>query len=475
MLMSAWTATIDKIEAMITRRPNKDVETRNIVMLDIPTSPATEPPSAAIQIPPYLQPLKQRLDETKADDLIPVCEWLGVPTPEQMPTPGQAKTWHKDEWMEWSKDNGFAYEGETTHSWTWKHPLANALTLSVAKTPGDFRTPMAMATQSRRAVREWVTAANVIVRSLFLDLGSDGPMAVLSKTMDETKFKADLVAAVQCKDDQARNLIMRLQYRSIAEDDLSKTLTDLVNILGRITKDFDIPPGKIMGHLLCSNQADGQAEWERMKLFEPNHPISFSMVAEAKDYLDSLREMERAEKEEKRMERDREDEEREARRQAKLRPKTTQEVIQAQVDSRDATTQAAIKSAIGAAMSTIDRLRALETHIIKGFQVPAIEDPVPLVTALATKTAQIVEIEQKLEEERKLVEQQRVRIVELETKVNEVAPERIAKLEDVEQHLVTLASIVVSSIEDAKNSTNPFQQVNILTKLSDDAKSYLNK
>jgi hypothetical protein len=360
------------------------------------------------------------------------------------------------------------FEGDTTHSWTWKHPLANTLVISVAKTPGDFRTPMAMATQTRRAVREWTTAANVVMRAL-MKTGVGGAM----KDRDEDGIKAELVKAVQAKDDTNRKAIMTLQYKAMEEDKLSKTLTDLVNILGRITKDFNIPPAKTLSQLLDCDAKGGQDEWERMKLFAPDHPISASMVAEAKDYLDSLRDMERAEKDEKRMERDREDAEREERRLAKLRPKTSQQVMQEMVDYHDDQTISGIKGCMGAVMSAMDRLRALEAQVQKGIEIPAVEDPA-MKAEIAAKTTALEAAEKRMSDKDRFIQEQMTQIQGLEAQVSQVSADRLAHLNNVERHLHALAGLVVSTVEEAKKG-NSFQMVEALNNLVAEAKHFLPK
>lgn len=458
--MTDWRLAIDTIQNIITGGFGSP--SRNVVMNDIQTSPAIP---QAFPLPLFLQPLDQRYKETNDDDTSPTCDWLGIPTPDKLPSPGQAKTWHKDEWMEWSKNNGFVFEGETTHSWTWKHPLANTLVISVAKTPGDFRTPMAMATQTRRAVREFAVRVNVVMRNL-ISTGFD------FKDVDESGVKLMVVKLVQSKG-EAESTVSKLHYEELQSGKLSKTLTDLVNVIGRITKDFGIPPAKTMSHLLGTNTQDGQAEWDRWKLFDPDHPIANSMVEDAKDYLDSLRDMERAEKEEKRADRDREDAEREAKRLAKIQPKTSQQVMQEMVDRHDDQTVSGIKGCMGAVMSALDRLRALEAQVAKGIDIPVIEDPA-MKAEIAAKTTALEAAEKRMSDKDRFIQEQMIQIQGLEAQVSQVSVERLAHLNNVERHLHALAGLVVSTVEEAKKG-NSFQMVEALNNLVAEAKHFLPK
>jgi hypothetical protein len=459
-----WAAAIDKIKTLITGQPIPADQPRNVAMNDIQTSPST--PTLEKFIPLFLQPLAQRYAETNDDDVSPTCEWLGIPVPETLPTPGQAKTWHKDEWSEWSKNNGFEFTGETTHSWTWKHPLVNSLVISVAKTPGDFRTPMAMATQTRRAVREFAVGANVLLRALAKKGFHDA-----IKDIDEKSLKEYLVGCLQSKDEQNHKVVMGLQQQAMEEGKLSKTLTDLVNVLGRITKDFNIPASRVLSQLLNCDAKGGQEEWERMKLFAPDHPIGASMVAEAKDYLEALRDNERAEIEEKRAERDRDLAEREEKRLAKLRPKTSRQVLQEMIDQQDDLRLKGIRGCMTAAISTIDRLRTMEAQLSKSMEVPEIEDPA-MKAEIAAKDQKIKMVEEVLKERDQELDRQKLRIGDLEIQVAQVTPERLTHLNGVEAQMHALASLVVSTIEEAKKG-NSFQMVEALNNLVAEAKHFL--
>lgn len=463
--MTDWLAAISKIKTIITGRPIPADQPRNVAMNDIQTSPATLTTEAKY-IPLYLQPLEQRFKETNFDDLAPVCEWIGIPRPEEMPTPGQARTWHREEWAKWALEHGFAFDDEATHSWMWRNKVVSTLVLSVAKTPSDFRTPMAMATESRRAVREFATGLNAVMRRA-IEKGLNNPEW---RAMSEDEFRVRMVNTIQSKDTTFRDAIMNMQQTGMENGKLSKTVSDLVNILQRINKDFGISPAKTLG-LLLQDPKLGQDEWERMKLFAPEHPIGASMFYEAKDYLEELREVDRAEREEKRLEREREDAEREEKRLAKLRPKTSRQVLQEMIDRETDTRLNSIKGCIGAAISTVDRLRAMEAQLAKSLDVPEIDDPA-MKAEIAAKDKQIEVQSIRLENLIATIGEKDSQIQDLKAQAAQVSAERLGRLNNIEEQMHALASLVISTIDDAKKG-NSFQMVEALNNLVAEAKNFL--
>lgn len=87
-----------------------------------------------------------------------LCRWLGVPHRTDCPTPGEARNWGKNEWNTWGEKHGYVYHGDTSHNFMWTHPLTN-LRVGLAKTSGDFRSPMALACQVRREIAAFTDAA----------------------------------------------------------------------------------------------------------------------------------------------------------------------------------------------------------------------------------------------------------------------------------------------------------------------------
>ena len=468
--MTNWAAALNLIEELITgRNPVQKEATMN----DIPTSPETLPEAIPAKrfFPLFLQPLDQRLQETNFDDLAPVCEWLNLPLPEHFPTPGQARTWGKDEWSDWANRNGFANDGESAHSWMWRHPLINTIIISVAKTPSDFRTPMAMATQTRRMARTFATAANAIVRTIIKN-GIDIETGKIWIDLDEAAFKQKLINIAKAPSENNFKTIYQMQQDGLDKSGrITKTVQDLAGLLGRIHKDFEIPPAKVICAIQEGTYEEAKSVWDRIKLCDPLDPITLSFYDEAKDFLENLREIERAEKDAKRAEREREDAERKARQEAAKKPKTSRQVLQELIDQESDNRLKDIRGCIGAAISAVDRLRGMEARMAKGIEVPEIEDP--------AMKAEIEILNEKIRMNNKIMEMMEAnqqtadaKISEMQAIIAAVDPERLKKLNEVESHMHALASLVIDSVNTAK-SANPFQMAEIFNSLVTEAKNFL--
>ncbi len=421
--------------------------------------------------PAYLVMLQDLFERTHSEDVSTVCGWLNMPTPEECPTPGQARTWGKAEWGDWADKNGFEYEGEQTHSWIWKHTVVKKLVVNVAKTPGDWRTPMAIATQTRRQVRTIATAVNAIMRNMagIASATTDMVQELWSKT--EEFIKDDVITQAYGRNDpgQHGDVIYRTMLANTKRNTQDhKTVGQLLTLLNRCNE-FGRTPRQVMIEIMGPEQ--GAREYDAIKLADPTLPTSMEVYEEAKDQLELLKETERAEKDRKRAEREAKDVAEAAAKAEKTRPRTAQELAQTQIDvvhnanlkTLDGVQQAA-ETAMRQAGSVLDRVRLARSSLAKA-TITGIEDVGALKAELAQKGLEndLLAIE---------VAALKTSIADMIGKTNEVNADRVAKLTNDKTHLKAVVAMVIDSVK-AAQTANPFQMVDILNTLSNDAQEAL--
>jgi hypothetical protein len=420
-----------------------------------------------ISKPAYLVALQEAFSKTHSEDVTPLCRWMGIPTPDECPTPGQARAWTKDDWGKWAEQNNYEYAGDTTHSWMWRHKVVNKLTINAAKTSGDWRAPMRLAADVRRMVRSFATAANAIMHAM---VASNVPSTFFTRS--EKEIRDDLI--IQASSRNAEGFVGDLIHNSMVANTRKnttncKTVGQLLTLLSK----FD-SPRKVLADIMGSEHAE--REWTALKTADPSYPTSLEIYEEVKDQLDLLRDTEQAEKEQKRAEREAKEAEIEARKAEKNRPRTSQELAQTQVDTvhsanlktLDGVMQAA-EAAMRTAGSVLDRARLARQSLAKA-TLTGIEDTGPLKADLAATRQENDSLRQSQAESLAKVEALLLQVDELKAK--QVDSEVVRKLQEDKVALVAVASLIIDSVVAAQKA-GPFEMVNILTSLSNDAKEVL--
>lgn len=317
--------------------------------------------------------LLQRVDLTDYDS---VATYLGIPILSKFPTAGHARTWGRDEWGAWAEANSYESRGDTAHSWAWCHPYFQALVLSVAKTPSDFRTPMAMATQTRRAHRHMLdvgtgVALSFIAGTAGIKGGADEPQYELPVMLEDTPAYWE----------QVRELIRAAasaQFRhgtpvqNVLRDD-HHTVGDVRQLLARITKESNIAP-RVALIQACEVQPD-DAE-RTLKTLSTQHAGTSApagMFDSLTDLLQQLREEDRVQRNQQRAERDAEREAKRATEAAPVDEQThTREQVQQVFDSRRGAILDQLGAVMKAAQSTLDRARFAMDQLPQ-FRIPALD------------------------------------------------------------------------------------------------------
>jgi hypothetical protein len=447
--MTDWPAAIRTIEHIITGTSSQEADMNETI-----TSPEVQSEG-----PLWLQPLIQRVRETKDDEVEPVCEWLGIPKPSDCPTPGKARVWTKDEWIDWAKPLGFTDEGEATHGYIWRHPKAHTIVLSMMKNSSEFRAWMNMASELRNRVREVATRCNNIFR---YSIRSGG---LTKADFDEETFKQFILDKAQSRDERDQHMTS-----AVGAETASKSLKDLTNVFDRILKDFNVQPRAVLRAIYSDSPATADALYEKIKLMPADAQVGVDLVEAVRDYLENLRETERGEREEKQAKRDREDAERKARQEAKHRPKTATEIIREQIRAREDANLNSIRTCALAAQATLDRLRSLEIIASKSLEIAEVEDPAPIREALIARNQEIAALKDNLNLLQATHDIDQQTIAKMSARVSEA---RLKQLEDTETHLHLLASLVVDSVEKAKTVNNPFQLSELLTNLSKESQAFI--
>lgn len=425
--------------------------------------------------PAYLLKLEEEFRKTHSEDLAPVCRWLGIPHPSDCPTPGDARQWKKDEWGEWADKNGFEYDGQATHSWNWRHKIVDTILISVAKTPGDWRTPMAVATQMRARVRNVALAATAIIRGT-LEVKDRPEIANCS----EEVFKARLIAQVKnyhtgpgSGEPTATNLLVNKAINEQAKKGIgshAKTIADARSLLNLCAENGQ-PGREVLFDML--GPEEGERYWNLFKLAAPESPITLSFFDDLKDRLELLKETRRAEKEQKRLEREAKEAAAAAALAERQRPRTTQELAQTQVDvvhNANLKTLDGVILAGEAAMRTVgsvlDRARLARQNLAKA-TLTGIEDTGPLKADLAATRQENAILSQSRDEAAAKVEALLVQVEE--EKAKQVDPNTIKKLQEDKDALLAVVGLIGDAYT-AVQKAGPFEIVRILEDLANNAR-----
>lgn len=308
-----------------------------------------------------------------------VAAFLGVPPQAEFPSAGQARTWGRNEWGAWAVAHGYESHGETTHSWLWRHPYFQALVISVAKTPGDFRTPMAMATQTRRAHRQMVDVGIGVLIAAIGGLvgarGDDGStvveIPVLLEESDQSAYWEQVREIIRAA---AASLFRRGTPVQIALRDDNHSVGDVRQMLVRITRERNVSARAALS-VACDMQADeADRVVKRLSVQDAAAAAPAGMFDSLTDLLHQLREEDKVQRDQQRAERDAEREARRATEAVPVDEQThTREQVQQVFDSRRGAIIDQLGAVMKAAQSTLDRARfALDQ--LPQFRIPALDD-----------------------------------------------------------------------------------------------------
>jgi hypothetical protein len=419
------------------------------------------------------------------------AKWLGVPTSSDCPTPGQARNRTRDQWEEWARGFGYVFEGRTTHCYLYKHPIVPHLAFGIATSPGDFRTPMAMAREVRCGVRnvEWLVRYYTLLLAC-TGIRADAPCGddedaarrlvglhvtnVLAKSAEISDF-VNLMLPVEANgvdsirgyslSDGAAALLTKYVRTSL---DRKRNDVDvaLVNARFRTFKnEFDLSPKQVMKAAMGADYA-GQEEavaklLEVLKLSSPAStiPMPAGIMEEFTDLLDYLRDVARAEKEAKRAER-------EAERQAKAeKAKPVQrglrELAQDGIDGRRQTIIDQLHSYEKLAQSLVDRMRVAQTQVPL-FPLPEFADPAELDAA----RAEIVQLQTEREAVDAYTDDLEAKVAHLTTQLADAGDSKA--IADQVEAARAFAGVTADTLKSVAQM-NPFQMVSALQALQQQA------
>lgn len=334
-----------------------------------------------------------------------VMQWMGAPIVSDCPTPGQARNWTHDMWKEWAAAHGYVYDSHTAHSHLYRHSVIDHLRFGVATSPGDWRTPMAMAKDVRSGVRE---AAELVYgfsvaavgfglnAATFADADEDASRriiggiatAVLANRL--TKVEAlkqivhtcadgsNLMPRSEELDDLIKRTMVRAENTRVPVDELNARLRSLKN-------EFDIGPKQALRQTsVFRARVDALDRFlELLKLCRPGEQVTAhpALPEELADLLDLLREQERVEKAERKSQKAKED---------TPAPRTLRETTQEAFDRRRADFLQLLQGQEKLAQSLVDRVR-MSIQSLPVFPLPDMADPAALDAAAAAVAAHVAE------------------------------------------------------------------------------------
>lgn len=332
--------------------------------------------------------LLQRVDLTDYDS---IASYLGIPILSEFPTAGRARTWGRDEWGAWAAAHGYESRGDTTHSWAWCHPYFQALVLSVAKTPSDFRTPMAMATQTRRAHRHMLdvgcgVALSFIAGTAGVKGGSDEPQYELPVMLEDIppywEQVRELIRAAT-----ATQFRYSTPVQTVLRDE-HHTSGDVRQLLARILKESNLSPRQSLSTACEMRPEEAERVVKTLSTQHASASAPAGMFDALTDLLHQLREEDKWQREQQRAERAAEREAARAVEAAPVDEQThTREQVQQVFDSRRGAIVDQLGAVMKAAQSTLDRARfALDQ--LPQFRIPAL-DAGGKVTELQAEVVQL--------------------------------------------------------------------------------------
>jgi Asp/Glu/hydantoin racemase len=339
-----------------------------------------------------------------------IARWFGAPVVSDCPTPGQASAWTKGDWEKWAAAYNYASEGRTAHSYLYRHKFVGHLAFGIATSPGDFRTPMAMAREVRCGVRE--IAPFLLAALATALLGTKGTpededdarrkMGALATAVCAGRVKsADISAEFGFGDGSGPNDSVPDALSEYLNNRVTKTQTgvavDDVNDRLRVLKtEFDLSPRAALKGI---GAEEVDSILERLRLARPGERVGVdaTIVGAFNDLIDQLREQRRQEKEAQKQARA-------AKEAARTAAPSLCESTRAAVGQQRSQVVESLHGVEKLAQSLIDRVR-LARDQVPGFFVPEFEDVAPVKDALRQAqdqrqqdAAEIALLKQQLEE-----------------------------------------------------------------------------
>jgi hypothetical protein len=398
---------------------------------------------------------------------VALCRWLGIPNPDDCPVPGDARSWGKAEWGEWALKNGYAYDGERAHNFMWRHTVAPSLTIGLAKTSGDWRSPMRLATDVRRAVRTLaVNAARFLamcltpVHELTNALHDDHDLYDPAK--DEEELKNCVINGASHPEVYEKLILAAADgftLDSVNAFRAGKVPNQTVlAALNALDKEFGVPRRRA---LKMTGMSDSVADALVLRL-QGNGMVPADVLYDLKDTLAQLRAEEAEAKARKQAERDAERAAKEAAKAPKPAPVVTRrDQIQTVLNQRRQMIIDQLHRVEQASKSAVDRVM-LALHDIPSFDLPEdLNDP-----------AQAKQIEQ-LTADLAAADVERTALkVRLEQVVPKTAidSEQAAHAAELRAHLQAFAGLVVDTVRGA-GQMNPFALVSALNSLAQEAEA----
>lgn len=380
--------------------------------------------NTAIATQPWLEEMRQRLRTGEEKDKFQyVSELFQVLQFDQFPGPSLTRAWGHDEWRAWAKDHDFIEDPqERTHSHNFTYAVF-PLTFGIAKTTGDWRSSMAVATDLRKKARAWFYNLISIATMLTNPNHAECPKSITEQTT-MLQFLRKIV-----RDSSALGRIMNI----LSEDkgDKSELMADtsmrLKGTLERIQQEFGISNKQVL--MRCELDEETATKLlDRMRIVG-NTQIPAMLPGLAKDLLDNLRAQDEEIKAQKRKEREADQIRREQEKTLKAKASTKFKERVEDVRKILATHHA---SAYKNMTEALARFANLEKSI-REVQFPEVPEGVDEIDELRTKAANV---DSQLQMKDAAIQ---VKDQELET-----ARKRIAELEGMSEEqneLIKLAEI----------------------------------
>jgi len=332
--------------------------------------------------------LRANLGASDADiGINAIAEFLSLPRPDQVPRPGTAANWTRDDWAEWAKPFGLVHDDRTKHAHVLRHPDFAGLIIAKSSTSGDFRSGMALTTEVRRNVTKTLLVLVDCARALI-----------------DTRIRGDawprMDGAGDSPEEQARGLLRNPGMLAKLSEAVEKTRKftfdpaqeDLLRILKNVEKEFDLSWRRQFENIGVSTDVAERTVTVIKAVGLDSHwgVDSRYYLRLLRDQLEGLRESERAERERKQAER----EVKQAELAAKNEPSPQERFDQEQRKRRTIT--AAEMHAVG------DVINAAQARLARAVQslanAPLLPFPGPDAAQVATFTQKVAELESRANE-----------------------------------------------------------------------------
>jgi hypothetical protein len=406
-----------------------------------------------------------------ADDVTKrLCALCRMPYAGDMPTPGIASGWERKEWGLWAEANGYDYKGDTAHNFLWENRAWPQLSIGLAKTTGDRRSSMALASQVRRATRKLNTVAHCAL------------LALHNGTPDMAKLEADVAAIVAAQgidpasDGEVLSTVLEALTRvpqttaRVAAGDLPGApfveCRAFTNVLSKLEREFGYTQRRA---LKAAGVEDAPAERLMAVLRGAGPTVHLRFAHEYGDLVDLLallREQDRLQRDEKAAAREAERAAREAKRAAAAKGPSKRDQLLAVLHQRHNVTEDQLLRVKEAFASAQDRLNFALSNLPAVSLPDDLNDP-ELVERCASLEAQLAAFQAT-----EAAQGERIRTLEAQLADAEqyASKQEVAKAD--REHLIAFAGLVRDAVKGASNM-NPFALVEALNSLAAEADTIL--